>query len=603
MTGDNLKRLFSRALTGLTTVALMTVAATTTLTGQTAMPPRLAARPLTPGEISANKLPSTTEVSGGLTTVSVGEAVYLEADIDAAIPAQSVAGVIWTLTAKPESSAATLTDSTLPASLPVFEKSERSLYQVADRKVLRPDVVGEYIVSATITAGSSGTFTVAQTFVAGKYVGKAACAVCHSGGLAYVKVPSWSKTGHAGHFANGINGVLGASYGTGCISCHTVGYDTNATVDNGGFSALMKKLSWTFPTSLQPGNFDAVPDALKNVANIQCENCHGPGSEHANYGGALVAISVPKNSGACAQCHDAPTHHVKSAEWGNSVHAVTTREPAGIAACVGCHTGTGFISRIKGEAPSSTAYHAIDCYTCHEPHGQTTPDGNERMVRTLAAVKLADGTTVSKGGQGMLCMNCHQSRQNAAQYAATAAASKYFGPHLGPQTDMLQGANGFTYGKSIPSSAHASVVEDTCVTCHMQAVASGAPGFMSVGGHTFKPSLETADKPKLELLGACQTCHGKDLATFNFARIDYDGDGVIDGVQTEVQHLMDQLSAMLPGDNKPKTSLTIDSTWTRAQLEAGYNWQFVRNDGSRGIHNTAYAVGLLKASIANLQGK
>ena len=35
-------------------------------------------------------------------------------------------------------------------------------------------------------------------------------------------------------------------------------------------------------------------------------------------------------------------------------------------------------------------------------------------------------------------------------------------------------------------------------------------------------------------------------------------------------------------------------------MEAAYNWLFVNNDGSRGIHNTAYAVGLLKASIADL---
>jgi hypothetical protein len=59
----------------------------------------------------------------------------------------------------------------------------------------------------------------------------------------------------------------------------------------------------------------------------------------------------------------------------------------------------------------------------------------------------------------------------------------------------------------------------------------------------------------------------------------------------------------LPPNAKPKTELTIDDKWTRAQLEAAYNWQFVANDGSKGVHNTAYAVGLLKASIANLSKK
>ena len=72
-------------------------------------------------------------------------------------------------------------------------------------------------------------------------------------------------------------------------------------------------------------------------------------------------------------------------------------------------------------------------------------------------------------------------------------------------------------------------------------------------------------------------------------------------VQTEVQHLLNDLAVLLPPVGQAKTSLTIDSTWTQPQLEAAYNYLFVQNDGSLGIHNTAYTVGLLKASIANLQ--
>jgi len=38
-------------------------------------------------------------------------------------------------------------------------------------------------------------------------------------------------------------------------------------------------------------------------------------------------------------------------------------------------------------------------------------------------------------------------------------------------------------------------------------------------------------------------------------------------------------------------------------LEAAFNWQMVKYDGNLGIHNTAYAVALLKASIADLKAK
>ena len=60
---------------------------------------------------------------------------------------------------------------------------------------------------------------------------------------------------------------------------------------------------------------------------------------------------------------------------------------------------------------------------------------------------------------------------------------------------------------------------------------------------------------------------------------------------------------MLPPVGQAKTALNIDATWTQPQLAAAYNWMFVNNDGSKGIHNTAYTVGLLKASIQDLSKK
>ena len=44
------------------------------------------------------------------------------------------------------------------------------------------------------------------------------------------------------------------------------------------------------------------------------------------------------------------------------------------------------------------------------------------------------------------------------------------------------------------------------------------------------------------------------------------------------------------------------TNWPAKYLEASYNWQFVNNDLSKGVHNAPYAVGLLKASIGDLTG-
>ena len=55
-------------------------------------------------------------------------------------------------------------------------------------------------------------------------------------------------------------------------------------------------------------------------------------------------------------------------------------------------------------------------------------------------------------------------------------------------------------------------------------------------------------------------------------------------------------------DGTVKTSLSVKTNWTTAQLNAAYNFQFVSNDGSLGIHNAPFAVGLLQASIADVSG-
>jgi hypothetical protein len=62
------------------------------------------------------------------------------------------------------------------------------------------------------------------------------------------------------------------------------------------------------------------------------------------------------------------------------------------------------------------------------------------------------------------------------------------------------------------------------------------------------------------------------------------------------------LAILLPPVGTAKTNLSITSSWTPQQLKAGYNYLFVQSDGSYGVHNIAYTVGLLKASISDLTG-
>ena len=633
-----------KAITCLMGVVLITIVAATSASAATpTLTPQLVLRPLTPGDVTIYKLPSTTEVSGGLSTVGVGTAVYLEAEVNIAIPATNILSVTWVLTNTPGGSAATLTTSPLGMNVPVYDPSDRTRFQVAPvngRMLLRPDMVGQYTVTATIVSATYGTTNVTKTITAATYMGINTCALCHSGGkIAEDKFTTWQTTAHSMIFSNGINGYLG-SYSVSCLKCHTVGYNTTATATNGGFDDVMKSTGWTFPTVLTNSNWAAIPASLRNLGNIQCENCHGPGSQHAYGLGDTNLISKTVYSGDCNQCHDAPTHHIKGTEWYVSRHAMTTGPSS--ANCLPCHSANGFIGRADANPDGSYAVTAvpnatfapITCQTCHEPHGETVPANNPHLIRALGAVTMPDGTVVTNAGFGAVCLECHQNRNGSAANQlvnypigkTTWFGGSTFGVHDNPQGDMIEGINANTYGQSIPSSAHRYAVTNLCVGCHMQTVnqyigstTNLDPAFLHAGGHTFSMSysLVTTNGGTLvtnsyDKVDVCVQCHGP-IDSFDMVRGDYNGDGVTEGVQTEVQHLLDKLSTLLPNstyqsngnyvaDGIVKTSVSYKTNWPAKFLKAGYNWQFVTMDGSLGVHNAPFAVGLLKASIADLTG-
>jgi len=568
-----------------------------------------------------------------LTTVAIGTPAYIEVDIANTVPLSTVTNITWTLTKKPLRSLASLTTSALPSSLPIYEPYDRWSFQVAGRITLRPDITSgttPYIVTATL-ATATGSTNVSISINAGTYIGADKCYFCHSQSTAPPTYPSWAKTAHASIFTQGIDGLLGY-YAQSCLQCHTVGYDTNlSALNNGGFFGVAQADGWTFPTVLTNGNWASMPADLQHVSNIQCENCHGPGSEHFYVGAGDTntvgwpLLAVNYRSGDCNQCHDAPTHHIKGTEWYVSAHSgslsshVSIPSGAGHEFCVKCHTTLGFITAANNANPANsimatnTQFDPIGCQTCHEPHGMTSPTNDAHLIRKMTAVTFGDGTVITNGGEGNLCMACHHSRNgsavtNVANFKAGLSTweggTSTFGVHDSPQGDMLEGINAITYGKTFPSSAHKLTVTNSCVGCHMQTVNLGDPAFLKAGGHTFEMSYAVVSggvTNTVDKVDVCNQCHGG-IKAFDFPVQDYNGDGVIEGVQTEVQHLLDQLSTLLPPVGVVKSSISGSNTWTVAQLNAAYNWQFVSIDGSLGVHNAPFATGLLKASIADLTG-
>jgi hypothetical protein len=561
------------------------------------------------------------EKATGLKVIGIGEPAYLEAWANIAIPPANIVGVTWALTAKPPGSAAALAASPLGAKVPIDRPSERLVSQVAGRRLLVPDAAGQYVVSVTIETSTNGVTNLSQTITASTYMGINTCSLCHSGGqIASNKVLPWSKTLHATRFTRGINGETGTNYSAADLEFHTVGFNT---ATNGGFDEIAQLAGWTVPETLNSNNWSAVPASVKNLANIQCESCHGPGSEHAFSLGNTNRIAVSFNAGLCGQCHDnvkdanASKVATKVTEWKNSGHAIAPRQTG--PTCVRCHTAKGFGDFIDGKPGVTTAFEAISCAACHEPHDATNP----HQLRSAPLYTLPDGTHVTTAGLGALCMQCHHSRNGSAEAnivnyqlgKPTWAGGSSFGVHRSPQGDMVEGVNAITYGKEIPSGSHAAAITNVCVACHMQHVEPTDPAFGQAGGHTFSMTYNTVSggvTNTIDKVDVCVKCHGP-ISSFDFARKDYDGDGVIEGVQTEVQKLLNRLSTLLPSgtyvasgnyiaDGLVKTSVSVKTNWPVKFLNAAYNWQFVSADGSKGVHNAPFAVGLLKTSIADLTG-
>jgi len=206
-----------------------------------------------------------------------------------------------------------------------------------------------------------------------------------------------------------------------------------------------------------------------------------------------------------------------------------------------------------------------DCRACHAIHTSYTAEDWALETTDPVTLYAFEGVTYD-GGMGNLCANCHQPRRQISEAVDgnIEVDSTHWGPHHGPQSAMLLGLAG--YGAEGSPSAHATMVENTCVSCH---VGEG-------GSHTFEPSV-----------AACQGCHA-DAENFD-----------INGAQTEVQAKIDELQAALTAKGllDAEGEIVVGS-YPEAEAGALWNWIYVTlEDKSLGVHNSAYTNALLDASL------
>jgi len=286
--------------------------------------------------------------------------------------------------------------------------------------------------------------------------------------------------------------------------------------------------------------------------------------------------------------------------------------------CQQCHTNEGFVEYAKTGKVDPKGFVAnpseIGCFTCHTPHKT-----GDFSLRNTDKVTLANGATFDKA-KANLCANCHRARRTPEQEVKERTIPHdHWGAHHGPQADMVLGTNAFEFsGKKYTKSAHASLPTVNCVTCHMAQPKGRYSLSPMVGGHSFRIEGEVHEAPTLNV-AACQDCHkemkqakGKKVFA-SPAPADYDNDGKVENIQEEVQGLYERLinsegTGLLQTMEKPlydrKGQFIKNKTKYPVKVVAAlYNYKFVQEDRSRGIHNSKYAVQILMDSIKALDPK
>ncbi len=525
-----------------------------------------------------------------------------------------------------------------------------------------PDVAGEYDLAVTDLATNK---TVNLTLFAGTWKGIVTgqdadgrpvpdpqCMQCHVQNTPHFDLfTPWKKSGHAEIFTQNVNTANG-HYSAACLGCHTVGYNDPA-VNNGGideasdFSAF---LSSGLLTHGDPLNWDKILSgfpATARFANIQCENCHGPqnSAAHMKKDGSRMSLS----SNVCGSCHGEPTRHGRFQQWQLSKHAnyETAVSEGTNAGCAKCHSAQGFIAWAdKGFSSAAinvtwTAeeVHPQTCQTCHEPHaiGTTSggPDTNAK-VRLIGDTPMLDAGFQAKNvGSAATCMACHNGRRGLRDDAHFTVADASRAPHVGPQADVVMGQN--LYFAKVGTRGFHGMIQDSCVTCHMEKTAPPAALSNAGGGtnHTFYASNTICSKCHSEitadsvqgpveakmgsLKGAIETAIKTTMKTQLRLGNSIDVGGVktlknaseFTGVEFAESHGRQGITVDLSNGTKIEaialsavkivrpagSAVELYAVADPAIAKAGWNYQMVESDKSKGVHNPAFVNSALDVSL------
>ncbi|HEX5221487.1 MAG TPA: ammonia-forming cytochrome c nitrite reductase subunit c552 [Verrucomicrobiae bacterium] len=424
------------------------------------------------------------------------------------------------------------------------------------------------------------------------YAGSKSCLECHANIHS-----SEVMTPHTKAFTSPAFVAAGGQTNKNCLACHTVGF---------GLPSGFKSASDFRSTNL--------------LAGVQCESCHGPAGNHvANEMDLTARPRIDIASQVCGGCHSG-SHNPTFEEWNSTAHAIVTEDmnlTSRINSCGRCHSGTARLAMVNGMSATTIANTltndanvAITCAVCHDPHsvrpwtnvltGIVTTNQLRYPVASTNYFSLSTAATFTNRYDINICAQCHNDR--GATWTSSSRP-----PHHSPQYNLLMGSvginqNGANAATNATPAAHATMIHNQCVGCHMPHQAQGA-GHAAMTGHSFK----------VETYESCLTCHptnpeGLVNLTQNFvvkprmqqvkAALDYWATTASPMIlRTNYGALAWEYTT--PGELSSGTRGPTDAQQAlipAAIKQARFNLYIVNNDGSFGVHNPLYTINLLDAA-------
>ena len=529
-----------------------------------------------------------------------------------------------------------------------------------------PDVAGTYELTVTDLATQK---PVALSIHAGKWTGivkgqdengrptvDTACTTCHVKNTPHFDLfTPWAKGGHAEVFTQNVNNPAG-HYSSACLSCHTVGYNTKAA--NGGIDEAIDWNAFLATDLLTHGGLENWNKILQQfpatakMANIQCENCHGPQDSpaHMKKDGSRKTLS----SDLCGTCHGEPLRHGRYQQWQLSSHAnyETAVAEGTDPACSKCHSAQGFVAWNNNKFSTANLtvtwgeedVHPLTCAACHDPHdvGSTSggPTTNAKVRVTGKTPLLMAGFTADNVGTGALCMTCHNGRRGLRNDSNFAIADASRAPHSGPQADVLMGQN--MYFTAVGTRSNHANIPDSCVTCHMESTAppsalayKNADGTYGGTNHSFfanadictkchsSITLQSVQGPVTAKMDALKAQIETALKSSMIAQIRA-GNAIDLGGQKLVKSALDITAVeLIESHGRQGVNVTLSSREKVSDLslasvkvvrpagapveiyavsdpaiaKAGWNYFMVHSDKSKGAHNPAFVNSALDVAL------